>query len=127
MQAMTGVLPGGYWDAAGVLHREFELGVLTGREEEILAQTRRSESASVYRMMLSESAALDQDREVMFRLPNGADQEAVSPLLAHNEAEALTRLLARSIQQIGSMAPVVDERVAALSPAARAEIEAEME
>ncbi|MEU6797693.1 hypothetical protein ABZ907_38875 [Nonomuraea wenchangensis] len=30
-------LPGGYWDAAGRLHREFELAPLTGREEELLA------------------------------------------------------------------------------------------
>ena len=22
----TGMLPGGYWDSSGVLHREFELG-----------------------------------------------------------------------------------------------------
>jgi hypothetical protein len=212
MQAMTGVLPGGYWDPAGVLHREFELGVLTGREEELLAQTRRSESASLvtmvlsrcvrrlgnisplpeevtrqllvadrqylllklrqstfgdtvrasvfcpwpdcgkrvslefgiddvpveetaqpaplYRMRLSAGASPEdnpEEREITFRLPNGTDQESVSPLLAHNEAEALSRLLARSIQQIGPYAPPGEERIAALSPAARAEIEAEME
>jgi hypothetical protein len=212
MDAMTGVLPGGYWDPAGVLHRDFELGVLTGREEELLAQARRSESASlvtmvlsrcvrrlggisplpedvtrqllvadrqylmlklrqstfgdvvrasvfcpwadcgkrvslefrigdvpveeapeaapVYRMTLSEDAAPlgnPEERQVTFRLPNGADQESVSPLLAHNEAEALSRLLARSVQKIGPFAPPGDERVAALSPMAREQIEAEME
>ena len=37
----VGVLPGGYWDAAGLLHREFELTALTGREEELLAQSSR--------------------------------------------------------------------------------------
>jgi hypothetical protein len=212
MEAMTGVLPGGYWDSTGVLHREFELGVLTGREEELLAQTRRSESASLvtmvlsrcvrrlgkisplpeevtrqllvadrqylllklrqstfgdtvrasvfcpwpdcgkrvslefgigdvpveettepaplYRMTLSAGASPEsnpEEREITFRLPNGTDQETVSPLLAHNEAEALSRLLDRSIQQIGPHSPPGEERIAALSPAARAEIEAEME
>src|SRR5882672_1542210 len=53
MDVVTGTLPGGYWDADGVLHREFELAVLTGREEELLAQTRRAESASVVTQVLS--------------------------------------------------------------------------
>jgi hypothetical protein len=30
-------LPGGYWDAAGTLHRKVELAQLTGREEELFA------------------------------------------------------------------------------------------
>jgi hypothetical protein len=209
---MAGILPGGYWDPAGVLHREFELAVLTGREEELLAQTRRAETASLvtavlsrgvrrlgdispvtedvarqllvadrqylllklrqhtfgdlvradlfcpwadcgrrvsiefgiddlpvaeaaeraplYTFTLSPHACNEKDgkhREVSFRLPNGADQEAVSALLASNEAEALSLLLVRAIQRIGSFAPPGPDRVAALSPLARAEIEAEMQ
>jgi len=212
MDVVTGTLPGGYWDADGVLHREFELAVLTGREEELLAQTRRAESASVvtqvlsrgvrrignvspvsenvarqllvadrqylllklrqltfgdlvrgnvfcpwsdcgrrvsiefgiddvpvveaterapsYTMTLSPSACCDDESaqlEVRFRLPNGDDQETVSGLLAENEAEALSVLLARAIQSIGPIAPPAPELLTALSPLARAEIEAEME
>jgi hypothetical protein len=206
------MLPGGYWDSSGVLHREFELGVLTGREEELLAQTRRAETASLvtqvlsrtvrrlgdirpltqdvarelqvadrqylllmlrqstfgedvradfvcpwpdcgrrvsihfriddipvkepaerapaYTLVLSGGAGDAEDvaqREVSFRLPNGADQETVSPLLAENEAEALSLLLARVVQRIGPFAPPGLERVAALPPLARAEIESEIE
>jgi hypothetical protein len=212
MEASTGMLPGGYWDSAGVLHREFELAMLTGREEELLAEARRDESASLVSAVLSRSVrrlgdispvtedvarqmlvadrqylllklrqftfgdvvradlfcpwaecgrrislefgiddvpveeaaeraprytltlsprAMDEEdparREVSFRLPNGADQEAVSPLLARNEAEALTALLARAIQRIGPLSPPGMDDVAALSPLARAEIEAAME
>ena len=211
MQDLTGLLPGGYWDADGVLHREFELAVLTGREEELLAQTRGVESASLVTQVLSrgvrrvgtispvsENVArqlLVADRqylllklrqltfggvvrgsvfcpwgdcgrrvsiefriddvpveeareraplytitlpppagdeegapvEVSFRLPNGDDQETVSGLLAENEAAALSMLLARTIHRIGPTAPPPPEQIAALSPLARAEIEAEME
>jgi hypothetical protein len=66
-------------------------------------------------------------REIDFRLPNGGDQEAVSPLLAHNEAEALSELLHRTVQRIGRFAPPDRAQVMALSPRARGEIEAEME
>jgi hypothetical protein len=209
---MIGILPGGYWDSAGILHREFELAELTGREEELLAQTRRAETASLVTAVLSRgmrrlgdispvtediagqflvadrqylllklrqqtfgdlvhadlfcpwadcgrrvsidfaiedlpveeaperapffTLTLSRDacgadgsgqREVSFRLPNGADQEAVSAVLARNEAEALSLLLFRVIRRIGSCAPPGRELVTALSPLARAEIEAEME
>ncbi len=212
MEASTGMLPGGYWDSAGVLHREFELAALTGRDEELLAQTRGSESASLVSTVLSRAVrrlgdispvtedvarqmlvadrqylllklrqstfgdlvradifcpwadcgkrvslefgiddvpveeaterapchtltlsrrAIEKDdpalREVSFRLPNGADQEAVSPLLSSNEAEALTALLARTVQRIGLRFSPPIEDVVALSPLARAEIEAAME
>ena len=212
MSASTGILPGGYWDSAGVLHREFELTVLTGREEELLAQTRRTESASLVSAVLSRSVrrlgnisplteteasrmlvadrqylllklrqitfgdvvradlfcpwaecgrrislqfsvddvpveapaerapsytvtlsrqAMDKEdealRAVCFRLPNGADQEAVTPLLADNEAEALTALLARAIQRIGPLSSPGMDDIAGLSPLARAEIETAME
>jgi uncharacterized protein DUF6760 len=211
MTGLTGMLPGGHWDSGGVLHREFELATLTGRDEELLAQADCRETASMVTAVLSHGVrrvgdiapvtedvarqllvadrqylllklrqltfgaqvradlfcpwtdcgrrvslqfALDhvpveepplraplhvlslspraceedpEQCEVSFRLPNGADQEDVSPLLAHNEAEALSCLLARTVQRIGDHAPPGRERVAALSPLARAEIEAEME
>jgi hypothetical protein len=205
------VLPGGFWDADGRRHRDFELAALTGREEELLAQARPPETASLvtavlsrcvrrlgpvspvpenlarrllvadrqylllklrqatfgdqvranllcpwphcgervsidfsidavpveespepapgYTMTLSE-AAVGGDagaREVSFRLPTGADQEELSSRVAHDEAGALAGMLARCVQRIGTLAPPTPERVAALSPLARAEIEARME
>ncbi len=210
--ALVGVLPGGYWDTTGLLQRDFELTVLTGREEELLAQAHRPETASLvttvlsrclqrlgsispvsddvvrqllvadrhylllklrqatfgsqvraslvcpwpdcgervsvsfsidevpvqestdkgplYTMTLSEAAAGDganAAREISFRLPNGADQEEISPWLAQNEAQALALLLVRCIQRIGPLAPPNEEQVTALSPRARAEIEEQME
>ncbi len=38
MQQQSWILPGGYIDAAGAIHREVELTALTGREEELLAR-----------------------------------------------------------------------------------------
>ncbi len=49
------MLPGGYWDESGVLHREYELAVLSGRDEEALAEARRAETASVVSAVLSRS------------------------------------------------------------------------
>jgi len=63
---------------------------------------------------------------VHFRLPTGADQEAVSPLLARNEAAAATLLLSRCIERIGDAAATL-ESVQRLSAAARLEIERAME
>jgi hypothetical protein len=203
MDTMTGMLPGGYWDSSGVLHREFELALLTGREEELLAESRRAETASLVSAVLSRgvrrlgdispvtpavaaellvadrqylllklreytfgdcvradvfcpwadcgkrvslafrindlpvesateraplfSMTLSDGAEVVFRLPNGADQAAVAPLAADNEAEALTALLGRVIERVGAVPHPGAEGAAALSARARAEIEAEME
>jgi hypothetical protein len=213
MDGMTGTLPGGYWDSDGVLHRDFELCVLTGRDEELLAQMSQSETASLVSTVLSRTVRrmgtispmtediarqlLIADRqylllklrqctfgntvradvfcpwaecgrrvsmdfkiddlpvvesterapfytltlspeafgykeggsqcEVSFRLPNGADQEAVSPLLQRNEAEAASLLLTRVIRRMGASTSHSYEDVAAMSSAARSEIEAEME
>jgi hypothetical protein len=49
----VGMLPGGYWDAAGQVHREFELSALTGREEEMLAQAGQSRHAPLVTEVLS--------------------------------------------------------------------------
>ncbi len=212
MKAYKGFLPGGFVDEVGSLHREFELTALTGRDEELLAQARRKESASLvtkvisrcvlrledlhpvsediarqllvadrqylllklrqltfgdrvhadlfcpwpecgkrvsidfnvddvpvkesrdkgplYHMTLSSAAAVDQEpaeREIHFRLPNGTDQELLSPLLVENEAKALALLLTRCIQRIGKSAQIDESRIEVLSPLARNEIEAEME
>ena len=188
-----GLLPGGYWDATGRLHREFELGHLTGREEELLASARGTQTATLVTQVLSrcvrrlggispvppevarqlsvgdrhylllqlrratfgdrvradlicpwpqcgervsidfsiadvpvyagtESAplhtmTLPSVPEVVFRLPTGADQEELSGQLAHNEAEALSLLLARCVQRPDP------HQVAGLPAADRAEIE----
>lgn len=89
-----------------------------------------TDKGPLYTMILSPDAVGEADpagRQIHFRLPNGGDQELISPLLAENEARALTLLLARCIQRIGGSV-VVDERpIERLSPLARKEIEAEME
>lgn len=207
----TCILPGGFWDTHGALHREVELTALSGREEELLADRNVGAAALVtavlarcvrrlgpwqpvsedlirgllvgdrqYLLMklrqitfgdrvealvrcpwpdcgeavdidffvsqvplkeaqarsrlctldLSETAAaesaLGAGASVCFRLPTGADQELLSPLLARNEAEALTALLSRCVEQINAAAadPEVVQR---LSPAARLEIERAMQ
>jgi hypothetical protein len=212
MEGYKGFLPGGLVDEAGLVHGEFELAALTGQDEELLAQARRKESASLvttvlsrcvsrlgnihplnealarqllvadrqylllklrqmtfgdrvhaelfcpwpdcgkrvsidfnvddvpvqastdkgplYHMTLSPAAAGEADpadREIHFRLPNGADQELISPLLTENEAKALTLLLACCIQRIGGSGVTDESQIEALSPLARKEIETEME
>src|SRR5205823_3383879 len=57
-----------------------------------------------YTVNLPAEAMADPDGaegSVTFRLPNGGDQEALSPLLAENEARALTGLLGRCVLRIG--------------------------
>jgi hypothetical protein len=200
-------LPGGLVDEAGTVHDEVELRALSGRDEELLAQTagssaelvtavlsrcverigaitevdtgvvrrllvgdrqfillrlreltfgpavrgsvpcpwpdcgqrvaisfsttdvpvtRSQDKGPVYTCVLS-GAALpgtgETGRTVEFRLPTGADQELLSPLLGQNEAEALAGLLERCVLAH----PAGAAEVAALSPLARQEIEAAME
>lgn len=70
---------------------------------------------------------LDEDeRTVTFRLPNGGDQEALSPVLAENEALALTKLLNRCILAMGRHESPDEDLVARLSPPARRAIEERM-
>lgn len=214
MDQLTVLLPGGYIDSGGEVYREVELAALTGREEELLADSRVRASAALvttilsrcvrrigaispvseevargllvadrqylllklreatfgeqvraslfcpwpdcgkraalafaiddipvtesedkgpaYTMALSPQAAFLGDhgeayREITFRLPNGGDQEAISPILAENEAWALTLLLRRCIRSIGPLKDPDEEAIARLSPLARMEIEREME
>lgn len=213
MKRLKFQLPGGYVDEKGIVHQEAQLSPLTGKEEELLAQSRRQESASLvtnvlsrclkrlgsmepvpepvarslliadrqylllklrevtfgdrvqatlscpwpdcqkkvdfnfsikdipikesidkgpcYKMELSPEAAFENDnheyyREIVFRLPNGGDQESVSPLLSENEALALTVLLERCILGIGPIKNPGKELVEKLSPLARMEIEKQM-
>jgi len=72
-------------------------------------------------------AADEAERTISFRLPNGGDQEVLSPLLVENEARALTGLLGRCLLRIGRDAQPDAETIARLSPRARAEIEQQME
>ena len=205
---MTVLLPGGYTDEAGELHREVELAPLSGCEEELVAHTMRQGHATalttilsrcirrlgsispvapplvrrllvadrqyvllklraitfgdqvqatircpwsdcgrnididfslgdvpvkesqdkgpVYTMELSpEAAGEDQyepaDRAIVFRLPNGEDQEVITPLAAAPDADAAAAfelLLKRCIQQDGARS---------LSPLALEEIERRMD
>jgi hypothetical protein len=79
--------------------------------------TESTDKGPLYWMELSVDAADGVEaRRIGFRLPTGADQEEVAPWLSVNEAQALTMLLERCVHE-GS------DRVAGLSPLARAEIE----
>lgn len=83
----------------------------------------------LYDVELSAEAAPADDgtaRIVRFRLPNGADQEALTSLLDDNPAVALRALLESCLIAIGPDEPPPSSLVAALSPRARAEIEAAM-
>lgn len=86
----------------------------------------------LHRMELSAEAALVDEhgqvhREVVFRLPDGADQEAISPLLARDEAAALTALLGRCVQRIGAVDTPDEGSLLRLPALGRAEIERAME
>lgn len=212
MEQFEGLLPGGWRDDAGTLHQRVVLKPLTGREEILLAEHGRRESASLvtkvlshclerignitsisedltrnllvadrhylllklreltfgprvqatlscpwpdcgekvdidfsladlpitasekkgprYKIRLSEEMAVKEGgvcfQEVLLRLPTGADQEIVSPLLATNEAQAFDLLLERCIISIGPKEQT-QNRIKKLSPAARKEIENAME
>jgi hypothetical protein len=214
MDHLTCLLPGGYVDEAGVLHREAELTPLSGREEELLADRKLSGGAALvtiilsrcvcrlggispvpaelvrrllvadrqylllrlraitfgdqvqatarcawadcgkkvdidfslqdipikesqtrgplYTMQLSPEAAFRDEageahRAVTFRLPNGEDQEVVSPLMADDAARAFTVLLGRCIQSIGSWEHPGEALLRRLSPLAQREIERQIE
>lgn len=50
---ITFLLPGGYHDSDGILHREVELAPLTGREEELLAECELSRSATFLPLLIT--------------------------------------------------------------------------
>src|SRR5262245_35179696 len=68
-----------------------------------------TDKGSAYALMLTGDAMPggdEGDRTVTFRLPNGGDQEALSPLLAENEAAAMSGLLARCLLRIGTQTEI---------------------
>jgi hypothetical protein len=69
----------------------------------------------------------EKHRKIIFRLPNGRDQEVLSSLLVENEAMALTKLLERCIQKIGPFKNLGTKFIHKLNPRARLEIEKHME
>jgi hypothetical protein len=216
MDQITCLLPGGYVDEAGGVHRHVELSSLNGREEEFLANNGHLSGAALvtgilsrcvrrigdlqpvvddmarsllvadrqylllklreatfgdrvqatircpwpecgaridiefstrevpvrgsmdkgpcYEMQLSPEAALvgedgEVHREVVFRLPNGSDQETLSPILSNNgdESRASMMLLGRCVQRIGPYDVPGEELIGRLAATARTEIEGQME
>ncbi len=90
------------------------------------------EKGPLYTRELSPEAAFTNEhgepyREVVFRLPNGEDQEAIAHMVEENEAKALALLLARCICRLGSLQDPGPEVIDRLSSLARAEIERHME
>jgi hypothetical protein len=90
------------------------------------------EKGPLYTRALSPEAAFGNEhgelyREVVFRLPNGEDQEAILQMIEENEAEAFALLLARCIRRLGPLHDPGPEVIHRLSSRARAEIERHME
>lgn len=66
-------------------------------------------------------------RTITFRLPNGADQEVLGPLLADDPGRALTELFERCLLGTDDESENVPDLVARLSPQARRAVERAME
>jgi hypothetical protein len=103
---------------------DFSLNDIPVRESE--------DKGPLYTRELSPEAALrdehgEQHREVVFRLPNGEDQEAISHRVEEDEGDALALLLARCIRRLGPLRDPGPEIIHRLSPLARTEIERYME
>jgi len=64
---------------------------------------------------------------VEFRLPTGADQDAVALGVGVDEASAVRKLLARTISRINSQSPVEEQAVATLPEGVQRRIEEQME
>lgn len=77
-----------------------------------------------YEMLLSEAEG---GERIVFRLPNGEDQELIAHHADDNEALASEMLLGVCVQSIGSFAPAAKEQIKKLSPRAKLEIEQEMD
>jgi len=94
--------------------------------------TESEDRGPTYKLKLSAEAAFKNDdgkeyRDIVFRLPNGEDQEIISPLISQDESHALLMLLERCIQSIGPHGDPDAELIRKLSPAAFTEIENAME
>ena len=90
-----------------------------------------TDKGPAYIMELSPEAALtgehgNEQRKIVYRLPNGGDQEAISSLISKNEALALSMLLKRCILSMGPVKNPDSELINTLSPLARMEIEKQM-
>ncbi|MDC4224029.1 MAG: hypothetical protein MPW15_07310 [Candidatus Manganitrophus sp.] len=79
-----------------------------------------------YAVTLSQDAGYPQ-REVVFRIPNGADQEAAREWSDCGERERISRLLARCLLRIGAIDAITSDQVLQLSDKAVEEIIAAME
>jgi hypothetical protein len=85
-----------------------------------------------YKMELSVEAAFVTDsgesyREIVFRLPNGSDQEELASIVVEDEIQAQALLLQRCLHSIGSRQDPDEKTISRLSPLARLEIERQME
>lgn len=103
---------------------DFSLDDIPVRESE--------EKGPLYARELSPQAGFSDDhgalhREVVFRLPNGEDQEAISQIVDGEEAEAFALLLARCLHRLGGRSAPGPELIQRLSPLALSEIERHME
>jgi len=90
------------------------------------------EKGPLYTRELSPEAAFGNEhgelyREVVFRLPNREDQEAISRMVEADEAEALALLMERCIRRLGPLHDPGPEVIHRLPPLARVEIERHME
>jgi hypothetical protein len=63
---------------------------------------------------------------VEFRLPTGADQEALAEVFRADEGRGLRLLLARTVRRVGARAESGEELIDRLSPSARAEVAEQM-
>ena len=68
------------------------------------------------------SLTADGGRELLVRLPTGADQEAIEDLALRNPAAANTRLFSRLVLEVDGRGPVTEEDARRWSPALRAEL-----
>lgn len=83
--------------------------------------------AAAYTVELVLAPETDARLQVSFRLPNGADQEAIAPLAQTNPAQALSALLARCIVSWPGIEQMTAAQAAALPARVRAQLELEME
>ena len=94
--------------------------------------TESTDKGPTYTLELSPEAAFAGDRdevyrEVVFRLPDGSDQEMLAPVASQDEMRSQVLLLQRCIQRIGPLQNPDEKTIGRLSPLARQEVEQRME